>query len=745
MAPVISKSGLVTSAAGYPLNASGLFDAEGASVLIAAIACAPASDYSVIPTATFDGIAMTFLGRNYLSSGSGSAGCSWLFGIKNPGTGSKTFAMNASAYNGGTICYLLAINGTAEEPFESVVSGGGEPSFTLNVTTTIDESLIVMVGQTGTTNGNPLSVPSGWTSFINSGSLSTSVVGSVITKLMASAGSASGTFSTDYNRASGVAVVLAPLGGVPNQDLNLTSLINSNLFGEITFTRDSLINVSSLEGIFSIGSPLVKNIDIKINTNSLINLNSDIGEISLSLQGLVLVNSLLNTTDIGDISFDLEEPPEETLPLTLGVGESFTVKVRFSPIAAGTKTGNITFVTNYGNKVISITGSTATVEEPEEPTGLLRLHIEGNQFVNSNNETVRLKTLNWHGAESGNKLPHAQWDNPPNYPSLYWKRALDHIKEMGFNCIRFPFSGNDCCAVGSIPAQGSISTLNADLSGITTFEAWGKFFDYCNEIGLYVVLDYHRNDPGGGAPPGFIDNTANWLANWGRVATYFKDYPAIIGADLFNEPYTYTWSAWATLAEQCGNHLLSIAPDWLIFVEGTTGSGGDSTWWGGYLKEVVTRPIVLNVASKVAYSPHEYGQSVGSKVWLKKDGNTVANWPNNLYAIWRYFWGFIFEDNIAPIWIGEFGGHYGLDAQTGVSGAHSNATEEEEWTTTLIKYLNGDFNGDGNSNLTDNQKGMSASYWTFGPESGDTGGLVIRDYRTEQTHKMEILEPFLTA
>ena len=61
----------------------------------------------------------------------------------------------------------------------------------------------------------------------------------------------------------------------------------------------------------------------------------------------------------------------------------------------------------------------------------------------------------------------------------------------------------------------------------------------------------------------------------------------------------------------------------------------------------------------------------------------------------------------------------------------------------LVKYLNGDFDGNGVSNLPAGKLGMSFAYWSYNPVSGDTGGLVQDDWITPQTVKLNLINPLL--
>ena len=452
----------------------------------------------------------------------------------------------------------------------------------------------------------------------------------------------------------------------------------------------------------------------------------------------------------GDFSF---VPPSAGVGSTIPAGGSATVRVRFTPSVLGARTGQVEISTDAeeGNSfTVPLTGAGAE-DVPEPVVPLQRIRIAGNQFIGAEtNVPIRLKSVNWFGAEGTNFTPHGTWVRP-------WKEILDHIKSMGFNCVRIPFSG-DFTAPGLIPPQSAFgnSDANTDLLGITALEVLDKYLDYCNEIGLYVVLDHHRRNAGNGADGSPIAGSytmASWKASWAVMCNRYKDHPAVVGADLHNEPHDLNWSTWAGYAEEVGNHVLSLAPEWLIFVEGVgTNNDSSSYWWGGALKDVRTRPVVLSAANKVAYSPHEYGQSVGGgQQWLAYDGQTPpANWPLNLTAVWDANWGYIFYEGIAPIWIGEMGGHFGYDPETGAIN-RPHATQEREWMTRLIRYLNFDRNLNGSihcsevpPNTTTQHRGMSFAYWSFNPNSGDTGGLVQGDWETPQDGKLSLLSAALT-
>lgn len=422
----------------------------------------------------------------------------------------------------------------------------------------------------------------------------------------------------------------------------------------------------------------------------------------------------------------------------LSPGQSFPVDVVFHPSTVGQLSGNLRLDIGGGLKdVTALSG--LSVDIP----GIRRLSTSGNQFVKPNGMPVRLKSINWFGAESENYTPHGTWGRA-------WRGIIDQIKSMGFNCIRLPFSGFVAASNPTPPSAVIDAASNPDLVGLSALAIFDLIIDYCLANEIYVVLDHHRRTAGAGADGSPVDGTytmASWKAAWAVMANRYASKVNVVGADLHNEPHDLTWATWAGYAEECGNHIHTIAPDWIIICEGVGSDAAGGYWWGGALAGVATRPVVLNQPGRLAYSPHEYGQSVGHQTWLAYDGEAVpAGWPTNLYAIWRAHWGFIFEQNIAPIWVGEFGGKYGVDG-SGLSDptGSPHGTQERLWTTTLSTYLNGDFTGDGTSDLPAGQLGISFAYWSLNPNSGDTGGMLMDDWLTVQPVKRNLLTSILTG
>lgn len=209
------------------------------------------------------------------------------------------------------------------------------------------------------------------------------------------------------------------------------------------------------------------------------------------------------------------------------------------------------------------------------------------------------------------------------------------------------------------------------------------------------------------------------------LAERYAGNPTVIGADLHNEPHgSATWgdgnpaTDWRLAAAAAGNAILQFNPNWLIFVEGIQTYEGQSDWWGGNLMGAGQYPVVLNVPNRVVYSPHDYPASVSSQPWF-----SAADYPNNLPAVWTQFWGYLYRDDLAPVWLGEFGSQLAT-------------ASDQEWYQQITAYL-----GNTTSTASTVGQGISWTWWSWNPNSSDTGGILENDWTTVNENKVQGLIP----
>ena len=345
------------------------------------------------------------------------------------------------------------------------------------------------------------------------------------------------------------------------------------------------------------------------------------------------------------------------------------------------------------------------------------LRTSGAKIVDRDGDTVVLQGVNWFGFETSAHVVHG-----------LWSRDLDdmmgQVRRMGFNTIRLPFSLQALDSNVPITGPDFSGGKNAALQGKTPQQAMDVVIDAAARVGLMVLLENHSLADDGYSyglwygQAGYDENA--WVARWQALARRYEDKTNVIGADLKNEPHgDATWGTggptdWQRAATRAGNAVTAIAPNWLIVVEGiekpVAGGKLDKHWWGGNLEGVRRHPVRLQRGNRLVYSPHEYGPGVFPQPWFGR-----ADTAKQLERRWRDGWGFIAQQGIAPLLIGEFGGRK-VDL----------GSDEGRWQRQFLDHLA--------------RTGISWTYWALNPDSGDTGGVLSDDWTTPDAAKLGLLQ-----
>jgi endoglucanase len=348
------------------------------------------------------------------------------------------------------------------------------------------------------------------------------------------------------------------------------------------------------------------------------------------------------------------------------------------------------------------------------------LSTRGAEIVDVTGRSVALRGVNWFGIESELQSPHGLWLRD-------YKEMLAQIKSLGYNVIRLPYSVQ---ALRGASVSGINFDLgsNRELQGKTPIEVMDLVIQEAGRQGLLVLLDSHRLNnqriPELWYGDGFTE--ADWIGTWTMLAERYKNQPNVIGADLKNEPHgRASWGTnnkatdWRLAAERSGNAILKVNKNWLIVVEGVEnnvpGQRLKRHWMGGNLEGVRRFPVRLSVRNKLVYSPHEYGPGVFDQPWFSE-----RSFPKNLSDRWETGFFFIVRQKIAPVLVGEFGGRK-VDM----------TSKEGIWQRQLVSFLQ--------------RNNLSFAYWSWNPNSQDTGGILLDDWQAIDQSKQQLLSQLLPA
>lgn len=368
------------------------------------------------------------------------------------------------------------------------------------------------------------------------------------------------------------------------------------------------------------------------------------------------------------------------------------------------------------------------------------LFTDGNKIVDKDGKQVWLTGVNWFGYNTGTNTFDGLW-NSQLVPTV--KGIADH----GFNLIRVPISAEliNQWAAGEYPRANYNNAYNEELNSMNSLEIFDYFLALAETNGIKVVPDIHSaetNASGHNVNLWYTDKVSveDYYAALEWMAERYKDNDTIIGYDLKNEPHgkpnegksAAIWNDskdannWKYVAETAAAKVLAKNPNVLILVEGTEiypiKKGGDYSstnsddyyfnWWGGNLRAVADYPIDLGkYQNKLVYSPHDYGPTVYAQPWFQKD----YTYDSLMKDCWYDNWLFIYDEETAPLLIGEWGGFM----------REPNLT----WMTYMRQLIS--------------TYHLHHTFWCLNANSGDTGGLLLDDFTTWDSEKYNFVKEVL--
>lgn len=370
------------------------------------------------------------------------------------------------------------------------------------------------------------------------------------------------------------------------------------------------------------------------------------------------------------------------------------------------------------------------------------LHTDGSKILDKDGKQVWLTGVNWFGYNTGTNIFDGIW-------SSSMADTVKQIADRGFNLIRVPISTEliNKWASGEYPTANYNAYENQDMDGMNSLEMFDYFIKLAEENGVKVMPDIHcaeTNAMGHNINLWYTDKISieEYYHSLEWLAARYKNNDTVIAFDLKNEPHGKAgegenrakWNDstddnnWRYVAQQAAARVLAQNPNVLIMVEGTEIYPKDITkngdfkssnsadyyfnWWGGNLRGVQDYPVDLGeYQDKLVYSPHDYGPAVFEQSWFSKD----YTFDTLMEDCWYDNWFYIQDQDIAPLLIGEWGGFM--------------TQPNLKWMTfereLITKYH------------------INHTFWCYNANSGDTGGLVLGDFKTWDEEKYSFVKEAL--
>ena len=302
---------------------------------------------------------------------------------------------------------------------------------------------------------------------------------------------------------------------------------------------------------------------------------------------------------------------------------------------------------------------------------------------------------------------HRLWDDTV-------EEYIAFLVEHQFNSVRLPLS------VQWILTNGKTTGVCGEYEGWATLDILDDVVIRLEQAGIFVVLDMHTLESDGNQGLWCYANSLGECTTdeeapireaWEVLAARYCSSPNVVGADLFNEPFSATWGLgssgtdWGLAAGRLGSHVLSRCSRWLILVEGVASNNGqcrasashDSCWWGENLIPQTAHPVQLSDPSKLVLSPHVYGHGT-------QDYMYATDFPDNMPTVWDAHWGHVPDATGTPIIVGEWGGVW----EDTVFG-NRFIPSTKIWQQMLQDYLK--------------ENSIGFFYWTLNDNSFKTGSL----------------------
>lgn len=362
--------------------------------------------------------------------------------------------------------------------------------------------------------------------------------------------------------------------------------------------------------------------------------------------------------------------------------------------------------------------SMPTLTPEFDPNSAIGYYQHQNRLWKNGSEVV-LRGVSWFGFETEIHVVHGLWRRS-------YQDMIAQIKQTGFNAVRLPFCPD---TLRGTPTDHIKADLNPALVGKDSLETLDIIMNELNEQGMYIMLDQHRPNCTDQSPLWYTTyySEDQWINDLEFISQRYRHLSFFIGIDIKNEPYGATWGTgnsktdWKLASEKAGQAILNKNPHLLIFVQGImrnpTCVESSGHFWGENLEPIRCYPLDESAVPKhkVVYSPHVYGPDVYPQPYFN-----AANFPNNMPGLWESHFGFLHDlgYTIVP---GEWGGKYG----------NGGNPKDKIWQDTFVDYMI-------------NRGICSSFYWSWNPNSGDTGGVLSDDWETVWPNKLQLFQKYFS-
>lgn len=387
-------------------------------------------------------------------------------------------------------------------------------------------------------------------------------------------------------------------------------------------------------------------------------------------------------------------------------------------------------------------------------TSLSAMSTQGNKILNSSGAEIELKGINWFGFNNEATMVDGLWS--PGGLSSDFATVVYRMQLLGFNAVRLPFSFKDLYNLNprnlvfeyAIPSisqiQASVTNpsvsvpsgqvippmiappirtagkTNEYLPNNSTLERFLWTVNFFAKNGFYVLIGNHLKED-----QTVLEDRSKWVSQWKDLVTKISQDPTSkdrLMIDILNEPDEKD-IRWDTLSELYTSVMDTIYPinsSVLFFVEGTGQTSLGANWGDGFATNTNTnsaKPFFDTLITKpyldqVVISPHVYPPSVSGS---RSNDNGAA-----LYKRLNESFGYLIEPGYCvgsckkfPIAIGEFGSRF-------------RDPEDIQFMHDFAKYMN-------------EHAIKNWFYWSWNPNSSDTGGLVEDNWTTLIWKKIDYL------